>query len=265
MSKFLTPPVWYDKNGNLNEMLTGEASGGGVAVGPATIAVSNGVAVGSNAQASGDASSGGVAIGSNADSGNGVAIGPNTVADSHGIAIEGTATGGGIAMRGTSTGGGIAMRGNVTGGGIAIGGAATGNGIAIGGNAAANNVQLGSTNTTYDLTVGNGTGTLNIGSIAGTPNIGSIKFNEMKIASNKVSISQSGVYLCCTTYKRNHQDATSTSNVAICFINAVNDPAAVLSSNNSCSYAPGTSAGSAGEIIPVDGFTIRYCFKIISL
>ena len=219
MSKFLTPPVWYDKNGNLNDMLTGAASSDGVAVGSNAGAVMGGVAVGYNSGASNE----------------GVAVGYKATADDYGIAIGSNVTSDGY--------------------GIAIGADATGHGIAIGGTAAANKVQLGSTNTTYDLTVGNGSGTLGIGSIS---------FNYMKIALNKVSISQPGVYLCCTTYKRNPQDATSTSNVAICFINAVNDPAAVLSSNNSCSYAPGISAGSAGEIIPVDGFTIRYCFKIIS-
>ena len=241
MSKFLTPPVWYDKNGNLNNMLTGEASGNGVAVGPVTTATSKGVAVGYNAGAYNEGvavgtystADNGIAVGTYADADNGIAIGPHAAAYSNGIAVGGSAAEGGIA----------------------IGGEAAGNGITIGGTAAANKVQLGNTSTAYDLTVGNGSGTLNIGNIA---------FKAMTIGSNKVSISQSGVYLCCTTYKKNPQEATSTSNVAICFINAVNEPAAVLSSNNSCSYVQGAST-KAGAIQAGDGFTIQYCFKIVSL
>lgn len=61
MSKFLTPPVWYDKNGNLNEMLTGSAG------------TSHDIAIGSSAEAGG----GGIAIGGNAIDG-GVAIGSGT-------------------------------------------------------------------------------------------------------------------------------------------------------------------------------------------
>ena len=242
MSKFLTPPVWYDKNGNLNNMLTGEASGNGVAVGPVTTATSKGVAVGYNAGAYNEGvavgtystADNGIAVGTYADADNGIAIGPHAAAYSNGIAVGGSAAEGGIA----------------------IGGEAAGNGIAIGGTAAANKVQLGSTGVAYDLTVGNGSGTLGIGSIA---------FNEMTIASNKITISAPGVYLCCTTYKRNPQDTMFTSNVAICFIKDVAQPASVLtSSNNSCSYVQGTS-NKAGAIQAGDGFTIQYCFKIVSL
>ena len=247
MSKFLTPPVWYDKNGDLNDMLTGEASENGVAVGSGASATMGGVAVGYNAGADDE----GVAIGHNANTRGGIAIG-------------GDATEGGVAIQGTATGNSIAIGGTAAEGGIAIGGAATGNGIAIGGNAAGNEVQLGNTGVAYNLTVGDGSGTLKIGGIAGAPKIGSIAFNEMTIASNKITISAPGVYLCCTTYKKNPQEAISTSNVAICFINAVNEPAAVLSSNGSCSYVQGTST-KAGAIQAGDGFTIRYCFKIVSL
>ena len=262
MSKFLTPPVWYDKNGDLNDMLTGEASENGVAVGSGASATMGGVAVGYNAGADDE----GVAIGHNANTRGGIAIGGD--ATEGGVAIQGTvtgtATGAGVAIQGTATGNSIAIGGTAAEGGIAIGGAATGNGIAIGGNAAGNEVQLGNTGVAYNLTVGDGSGTLKIGGIAGAPKIGSIAFNEMTIASNKITISAPGVYLCCTTYKKNPQEAISTSNVAICFINAVNEPAAVLSSNGSCSYVQGTST-KAGAIQAGDGFTIRYCFKIVSL
>ena len=46
MSKFLTPPVWYDKNGELNDMLTGEAFMYGIAIGNSAAAAMYGVAVG---------------------------------------------------------------------------------------------------------------------------------------------------------------------------------------------------------------------------
>ena len=253
MSKFLTPPVWYDKNGNLNDMLTGEAFDYGVAVGSKASAGRGGVAVGVEASAYED----------------GVAVGINATANDYGIAIGSNATSDGY--------------------GIAIGGNSTGGGIAIGGNAAANKVQLGSTNTTYDLTVGNGNGTINgvrfgeergviqigdmnteyklnigngggnltIGGITGTPKIGSIAFTKMAITDNKVAIEASGVYLCCTT---TGSGGNLTSSVAICFINETFLPATVLSSNGSCSYDKVAKKIQAG-----DGFTIKYCFKIVSL
>ena len=196
MSKFLTPPVWYDKNGNLNDMLTGEASGDGVAVGSATIAYNKGVAIGSNAQAGGDASSGGIAIGSSADASSG--------------------------------------------------------GIAIGSNADAaspDTIQLGDNTGAFTLGVGNGNGTLKIGDIM---------FRKKKISNNRVGIGSPGVYLCCTT---TGPELSATSDVAICFINDINKPASVLSSSaGSCSYANGTQF-----IVPGTNFTIKYCFKIVSL
>lgn len=62
MSKFLTPPVWYDKNGNLNEMLTGDAGApSDIAIGSGTIARGGGgIAIGRGAIMTGG---GGIAIG----------------------------------------------------------------------------------------------------------------------------------------------------------------------------------------------------------
>lgn len=232
MSKFLTPPVWYDKNGNLNDMLTGEASENGVAVGSGADATMGGVAVGYNA----GADDGGVAIGHNANTRGGVAIG-------------GDATEGGVAIQGTVTG-------TATGAGVAIQGTATGNGIAIGGNAAENNVQLGKTDTAYDLTVGNGSGTLNIGGIAGIPEIISIAFKKQTISGDVVAIGTQGVYLCCITDTGDN----SQSYVAICFIDSRNKPASVLSSAEVCYYS-----NANGFIAPKNGYIIKYCFKIVSL
>lgn len=197
MSKFLTPPVWYDKNGNLNEMLTGEASGGGVAVGPVASAYSKGVAIGSNAQAGGDASSGGVAVGSNADASSG--------------------------------------------------------GIAIGSNADAaspNTIQLGDSAKTFALNVGDGTGTLKIGGIA---------FHKQRISNNSAIIGTPGVYLCCVTTPGDNSQVIS--NIAICFINSLNQPASMLSSaTDLCKYSTTTEF-----ITPKNGSTMKYCFKIVSL
>ncbi len=152
MSKFLTPPVWYDKNGNLIEMLSGTAMPAGngsdltnLAIGKSSEAGTPnqnvsmfGTAVGYNAKAYDNST----ALGSSANAKSGIAIGFNT----------------------NATGGGIAIGGNATGGGIGIGGNATGGGIGIGGNATANQIQLGNNDTAYTLSVGNGRMSLNIGS-----------------------------------------------------------------------------------------------------
>ena len=135
MSKFLTPPIWYDKNGNLNEMLTGSA------------ATSNDIAIGSGATAGG----GGIAIVGYSEGG-GIAIGGDSTAYG-GIAI------GDSAFVNTSDS-------------VAIGHSAstgTSGTIAIGDNAVAetsNTIQLGGNSKAYTLSVGNGRMSLNIGSTA---------------------------------------------------------------------------------------------------
>lgn len=51
MSKFLTPPVWYDSNGNLVEILKGISQDGGVGIGESANAGSGAVVIGNNALA----------------------------------------------------------------------------------------------------------------------------------------------------------------------------------------------------------------------
>lgn len=137
MSKFLTPPVWYDKNGNLNEMLTGNTG------------TSNDIAIGSSATATG----GGIAIGGSASNG-GIAI-RGSVGRGGGIAIGGNASDGGMAI-------GVGASANEE-NGIAIGRYATAGAsgcIAIGYDADAstpNTIQLGDNATAYTLNVGDGT------------------------------------------------------------------------------------------------------------
>ena len=48
MSKFLTPPVWYDSEGNLAEILTGISKDGGVGMGEGTNAGSGAVVIGND-------------------------------------------------------------------------------------------------------------------------------------------------------------------------------------------------------------------------
>lgn len=134
MSKFLTPPVWYDKNGKLNEMLTGTAMPGeegfpltNLSIGQSSVAgdtdgtPSNfGTAVGYGAKASGRST----VLGAESSAKNGIAIGSLVkVTD-----------------------------------GIGIGGDATGNGIGIGGDATANQIRLGNPHVYYDLKIGAGNG-----------------------------------------------------------------------------------------------------------
>lgn len=135
MSTFLTPPVWYDQNGNLNEMLTGYATTStDIAIGSGTEASDGGIAIGSSGTTARD---GGIAIG-------------NSSSEDGGIAIEGSANGG-IAIGGNSSGG-IAIGRNSNAGALGC--------IAIGDGAntsTPNTIQLGNNNTAYTLKIGNNT------------------------------------------------------------------------------------------------------------
>ena len=266
MSKFLTPPVWYDKNGKLNEMLTGTAMPGeegypltNLSIGQYSVAgdtdgtpSSFGTAVGYGAKASGSST----VLGAESSAKNGIAIG-SLVKVTGGIGIGGDVTNGGIGIGGNVTNGGIGIGGDVTNSGInkagiGIGGNVTGNGIGIGGNATEGKIQLGNNNTAYTLSVGNGAGALEIGSI---------KFQKMTITDGtKVSISSQGVYLCCVT-------KNNVSGVAICFLGNLNGNATVLeSSTGLCEYVARNFDGSqeVHEIQAKTDVAINYCFKIIN-
>lgn len=155
MSKFLTPPVWYDKNGEENQSLVNYANTG--VGGPTNIAFGldaksgtdndshSCIAIGYQATATGRSA---IAIGSYDSDGN-PAIGPNT-----GVSALGSGT---IVIGG----GAIASDGS-----IAIGDQANANisdSIAIGSNATAGShqIQLGANNNLFNLTVGNGMGAIN--------------------------------------------------------------------------------------------------------
>ena len=127
MSKFLTPPVWYDKNGNLNQMLIGDARN-------TTSGLQSNISIGESSLAGAVDGVGGslsIGFGAKAKSDQTIVVGALSDASDGGIAI----------------GHGI----SVVGGGIGIGGSAT-----------ANQIQLGDPSSRYDLKIGDGiSGTVN--------------------------------------------------------------------------------------------------------
>ena len=129
MPKFLTIPTWYDKNGQLNQMLTGDARS--ASTGPKNVSI-------------GENSSAGVANGS----GGSVVIGYGSSGENDAVVVG--------ALSSAKTGS------------IAIGRSiiASDGGIGIGGDASAGQIQLGNKSTKYDLTVGDGTGISKIGALS---------------------------------------------------------------------------------------------------
>ena len=129
MPKFLTVPTWYDKNGQLNQMLTGDARS--ASTGPKNVSI-------------GENSSAGVANGS----GGSVVIGYGASGENDAVVVG--------ALSSANTGS------------IAVGRSiiVSDGGIGIGGNASANQIQLGDKNTKYDLAVGDGTGISKIGALS---------------------------------------------------------------------------------------------------
>ena len=152
MSKFLTYPIWYDKDGNLIEMLSGTARPAGEGLPLTNLAIGQYSEAGTPNQIP---SNFGTAVGYHAK-----AYDYSTALGNEAWATPGIA----IGFQAIATDGGVSIGGNVVGTGIGIGGNANGNGIGIGGNANEGKIQLGSSTQTYELTVGNGRMSLNIGS-----------------------------------------------------------------------------------------------------
>ena len=161
MSKFLTVPIWYDKNGRLNQMLTGDARS---AIGPENISI------GVNSSAGVDNGFGGSVV-----------IGHNSHGNGNYTTVIGyQLTGGGdnaIAIGSSAT----ANKNSIA---IGTGIMVEEGGIGIGGNANANQIQLGGESTKYDLTVGDGNGTAKIGTLV---------LGDAVLPNN---ISSAGLYLC---------------------------------------------------------------------
>lgn len=261
MSKFLTPPVWYDKNGNLNEMLAGTSGDStGIAIGKfASVNGEYGVAFGINAKVGGGYSVaigesagtlasaiGGIAIGkgAKANGGDSIAIGE----DAKGEVVYGIAIGSGAKANADSTDG------------IAIGRGATSEqgGIAIGGGAYANvnQIQLGDNNTAYTLNIGNGAGNIMI------EEINKIAFRIIPVNDdNSVSVTESGIYLCCLSREdTGGSQSVITNNIAIIYIQpyGTNVGTVLSSQDNVCNYS-----SSSKKIIAQGSNSIFKCLRII--
>ena len=149
MSKFLTPPVWYDSNGNLVEILTGGALNTGTTY-------TNSMAIGKNSSVAGNYST---AVGdhTNAYADNTIAIGCSAGSYAPGcIAIGSSATA--APDKGTIGSIAIGKRSKVCGdGSIAIG-----EGIELGSDETPLNytIQIGAPDQTYSAQIGNGNGIL---------------------------------------------------------------------------------------------------------
>lgn len=96
MSKFLTPPVWYDSVGTLNEMLTGTSiEDGNIVIGKGAssdVNVFSSIIIGGGATG-GSGSSGQISIGGETSASNTIAIGPSAAASAaNSIAIGAGAT-----------------------------------------------------------------------------------------------------------------------------------------------------------------------------
>ena len=89
MSKFLTPPVWYDKNGNLVEILEGTSGNNNVGIGKGAYTSDQDVAIGAECTSGG----GGVAIGFKAKvSNNSVVVGRSSSSEYQGDIIVGNSS-----------------------------------------------------------------------------------------------------------------------------------------------------------------------------
>lgn len=156
MSKFLTPPVWYDGYGTLNDMLTGKSVEEG------------NVVIGSDAESGANVFSSVVIYGSatgtqSAPTSNAIIAGINASASGAGVIAIG---GGSSATAEGAVASGLSAKAKNT-GAVAIGRNAEAEAlgaIAIGDGASAssqNTIQLGSSSKEYSMRIGNGTGTIN--------------------------------------------------------------------------------------------------------
>ena len=137
MSKFLTPPVWYDGRGNLVEILKEISVPDSVAIGEGANASDKSVAIGAGCQSGG----GGVAIGFNAiASNNSVVVGRSSSSGHQGDIILGNNS--------LTTGTDQNLAGNII----------IGNNIRL--ENTYNTIQIGSSNVTYSAQIGDGNSTL---------------------------------------------------------------------------------------------------------
>ena len=161
MSKFLTPPVWYDSNGNLVEILEGTSGSNSVGIGKGANASDQDVAIGKGCQSGG----GGVAIGFSASvSNNSVVVGRSSSSGYQGDIIVGNSSttddsGDNIILGNNSltTGTDQNLAGNII----------IGNNIRL--ENTYNTIQIGSSNVTYSAQIGDGKGLLRCRSLEVAP------------------------------------------------------------------------------------------------
>ena len=255
MSTFLTPPVWYDKNGNLIEMLTGKSVDNssvvigssaktedvvtdsiviyGYVTGDLAKPADNAIVIGKAASVS---ASGAIAIG-----------GGNSVVADGAIAI------------GHNAGAGVSGAVAIGDGAIAIGrnaGARASGAIAIGDGASAtspNTIQLGKSDTKYTLQVGNGTG---------TSKIGALSFNSV----SPTGIASSGLYWCTAEQTLS---AAGTQQIRCCnaflWIGSVNSTTA-SATDGAATFTYEKQEGQSSWAIRVSGSNVSdlKCYKVFA-
>lgn len=189
MSKFLTPPVWYDKNGeeiNIFNNTTYHGTVENTAIGTSAIAggssaVGGAVAVGSQAQAKEPLS---IAIGSYND---------DNFQTVQALAYGSIAIGGGAKANADSTDGiAIGSRATSGQGGIAIG---------AGASATANQIQLGNPSLRYDLKIGSG--------VSGT--INGVDFSSVFTTVNRVKMASQAFTIYSKTSTDNESNVVNFS------------------------------------------------------
>ena len=250
MSKFLTPPVWYDKNGNLNQMLTGDpGTSSDIAIGPGTTATGGGVAI------NGTANRGGVAInGSATNGGTAIGYGAYAIGDDNGDDNGGIAIGYGA----YATANQIKRGNNLTaytlnvGDGTGTINIGTINGVRL--SASGGVIQLGNNNTAYTLNVGNGTG---------TSKIGALSFDE--VAST--DIQSKGLYLCTATNTQTGAGVTTTFGYNAFLWIETKESTTATAKDGSATFTYSKTEGQSNWAIRVSGAdsdTLK-CYRVFSL
>ena len=187
MSKFLTPPVWYDSNGNLVEILEGTSGSNSVGIGKGANTGDQDVAIGKGCQSGG----GGVAIGFNASvSNDSVVVGRSSSSGYQGDIIVGNSSttddsGDNIILGNNSltTGTDQNLAGNII----------IGNNIRL--ENTYNTIQIGSSNTAYTFKVGSRD-----------------VFGEIDAAKSAANSASGTFFIGTTKYKAEYDSSSATLN-----------------------------------------------------
>lgn len=183
MSKFLTPPVWYDGYGTLNDMLTGKSfEEGNVVIGPnaeSGVNVFNSVVIYGSATA--PTSNAVIAgVGASASGAGVVAIGAGSSATAEGAIASG------LSAQAKNTGAIAIGRGAAA---EAVGAIAIGDGASA---SSQNTIQLGNNGTAYTLNVGNGN--VSIGNFSISPITSGNYVNQVVLGNvNQIKAPTAGI------------------------------------------------------------------------